>query len=221
MLVTAPGLSPEKEDRVFMSADIPPVEDAIAAARAAVASNVANVAAAIDAAVTDIDQQLATLHERREALDAALAAVNAQIAAVDGHREALITARTQAPSDSGDGAGVHSGGGAGSGAGGAATPSAAGSAAGEPDQPADDEAEEGDGGYLEFTEEELDPAVARTERIVTVLTRAQYGMRAGEIGDILNQFGDDTTAKVVGGTLASLVRRGLVTKEEPGVYAAS
>lgn len=183
-----------EQDRAAMP-DLAAVEDAIAAARAAVATDVTNVAAAIDAAVTDIDQQLALLHERRERLDTALAAVNAQIADVDAHREALIAARAQAPADTGGGAV-------------AATPTDA--AGGE---------DEGD--YLEFTEEELDPAVARTERIVTVLTRAQYPMAAAAITDILNEFGDNTTSKVVSGTMSSLVRRNAVTKDGPGLYAAT
>lgn len=178
--------------------DLAAVEDAIAAARAAVATDVTNVATAIDAAVTDIDQQLALLHERRERLDTALAAVNAQIADVDRHREALTAARAQAPAET-----------AGS-AGGATDPDGTG-----------EEGEEGDGDYLEFTEEELDPAVARTERILTVLTRAQYPMAAAEITDILNEFGDDTTSKVVSGTMSTLVRRNAVTKAGPGLYTAA
>lgn len=174
------------------------VEDAIATARAAVANDVANVAAAIDAAVADIDQQLATLHERREQTEAALAAVNAQIAAVDGHREALIAARAQAPAHRGDGE--------------AAEPakSVAVADAGEPEAERD---------YLEFTEDELDPAVPRTERLLTVLERAQQPMKSADLTEILNQFGDDTTSKVVSGTLSSLVRRGAVTKAGSGTYA--
>lgn len=172
------------------------VEDAIAAARAAVATDVTNVAAAIDAAVTDIDEQLALLHERRERLDTALAAVNDQIADVDAHREALIAARAQAPTDTSEHA----------------------ADAAQPD--ATDEGE-GEGEYLEFTEEELDPGVARTERILTVLTRAQYPMAAADITDILNEFGDDTTSKVVSGTMSSLVRRNAVSKAGPSLYAAT
>lgn len=170
------------------------VEDAIAAARAAVATDVTNVAAAIDAAVTDIDEQLALLHERRERLETALAAVNAQIADIDAHREALIAARAQAPPDTSE-----------------RTADAA-----QPDATHEDEGE-----YLEFTQEELDPAVARTERIVTVLTRAQYPMAAADITDILNEFGDDTTSKVVSGTMSSLLRRKAVSKAGPGLYAAT
>lgn len=170
------------------------VEDAIAAARAAVATDVTNVAAAIDAAVTDIDEQLALLHERRKRLDTALAAVNDQIADVDAHREALIAARAQAPTDTSER---------------------------DADAARADGTDAGDGEYLEFTEEELDPAVARTERIITVLTRAQYPMAAADITDILNEFGDDTTSKVVSGTMSSLVRRNAVTKAGPGLYAAT
>lgn len=181
-----------EQDRAAMP-DLAAVEDAIATARAAVATDVTNVAAAIDAAVTDIDQQLALLHERRERLETALAAVNAQIADVDAHREALTAARAQAPADTGQRA----------------------AEATSPD------ASEAEGEYLEFTEEELDPAVARTERILTVLTRAQYPMAAAEINDILNEFGDDTTSKVVSGTISSLRRRSAVTKTGPGLYAAT
>lgn len=180
------------------------VQDAIAAVRAAVDHDVATVAAAIDTAVGDIDQQLATLHQRREELEAALAAVNDQIAAVDGHRDALIAARAQAPAEREDGARSLT------------------------QRPVEEEGGDGgdgedgeDGAYLEFTEDELDPAVARTERIVTVLTRAQQPMRSAEIADILNQFGDTTTGKVVSGTLSSLIRRGAVTKAGPGSYTAA
>lgn len=180
--------------------DFAAVEDAIAAAREAVATDVANVTAAIDAAVADIDEQLALLHERRERLEAALAAVNAQIAAVDGHRDALLAARAQAPADTGEGA-------------------AARRDTAKASEPAATEEEEQ--GYLEFTEEELDPAVARTERILTVVTRAQRPMRAAEITDILNQFGDDTTAKVVSGTVSSLLRREALAKAGPGLYTTT
>lgn len=180
--------------------DLAPVEQAIATARAAVATDVANVAAAIDAAIASIDEQLATLHGRRDELDAALAGVNAQIAAIDGQREGLIAARQQTP-----------------GARSEAAPAAAATVdTGESEDDGYDEE-----GYLEFTEEELDPAVPRTERIVTVLTRAQQAMKATEIADILNQFGDDTTAKVVGGTLSALLRRGAVTRAGSGMYASS
>lgn len=175
-------------------ADNEAVAEAIAAARTAVAADVANVAAAIDAALADIDEQLASLHERRKELEAALGAVNGQIAAVDVHRDALAAARAQAPVD-GD--------------------SAAGDASGESD---DGEAYEDGESYLEFTEEELDPEVSRTERIVTILDRASYEMKAADITDILNQFGDETTSKVVSGTLSNLVRRGAVRKTGAGVY---
>lgn len=178
--------------------DMDAVADAIAAARSAVAVDVANVAAAIDTAIDHIDQQLATLHGSREELEAALAAVNDQIATVDGHREALLAARAQAPSKGEE-------------------PSSALTEDFE-------EAEETDGAedeaYLEFTEEELDPEVARTERILTILTRAGYEMNGRDIADILNEFGDQTTPKVVGGTLANLSRRGAVTKVGAGTFTA-
>lgn len=183
--------------------DLAPVEQAIATARAAVATDVANVAAAIDAAIASIDEQLATLHGRREELEAALAGVTAQIAAIDGHREGLLAARSQTP---GDGSAT-------------STPDVA--EGGETDGTGESDEDYGEEDYLEFTEEELDPAVARTERIVTVLTRAQQGMKATEIADILNQFGDNTTAKVVGGTLSGLLRRGAVTRAGSGMYASS
>ena len=180
--------------------DVAAVEDAIAAARAAVTADVANVTAAIDAAVADMDEQLTLLHERRENLEAAVAAVNAQIAAVNAHREALIAARAQAPADIGEDAGA------------VAEPAA---------EAVPAATDEGEPGYMEFTEEELDPALARTQRILTVLGRAQYPMKAAGIAEVLNQFGDDTTAKVVSGTVSSLLRRGAVTKTRPGLYAAA
>lgn len=181
--------------------DIDAVADAIAAARTAVAADVANVAAAIDTALVHIDQQLASLQEGREELDAALGAVNDQIATVEGHREALVAARAQAPSSA-----------------------AAEESAGTTEVV---EAEDGDAAdvgqdeaYLEFTEEELDPEVARTERILTILNRAGYEMNGRDIADILNEFGDRTTPKVVGGTLANLARRGAVTKVGVGTFTA-
>lgn len=171
------------------------VAEAIAAARVAVAADVANVAAAIDAALADIDEQLAGLHERRVQLEAASGAVNDQIAAVDAHRAALAAARAQAPVDgdgtAGDGSGV----------------------------PADGDSYDDGESFLEFSEEELDPSLARTDRIVTILDRASYEMQTADIADILNQFGDDTTSKVVSGTLSNLVRRGAVTKAGAGAYS--
>ncbi|HVM12895.1 MAG TPA: hypothetical protein VM287_01010 [Egibacteraceae bacterium] len=173
------------------------VAEAIAAARIAVAADVANVAAAIDAALADIDEQLAGLHERRLRLEAASGAVNDQITAVDAHRAALAAARAQAPVD-GDGT-----------AGAGSAPS--------DDGASYDEVES----FLEFSEEELDPALARTDRIVTILDRASYEMKAADIADILNQFGDDTTSKVVSGTLSNLVRRGMVSRAGAGAYSVA
>lgn len=171
--------------------DIDAVAEAIAAARSAVAADVANVAAAIDTALDHIDQQLATLHEQREELEATLGAVNDQIATVDRHRDALLSARAQAPTNE-------------------FAPS--------PAESVLEDAEADDDTYLEFTEEELDPQIPRTERILTVLNRAGYEMNGRDIADILNEFGDRTTTKVVGGTLSNLARRGAVTKVGAGTF---
>lgn len=181
--------------------DIDAVAEAITAAQRAVATDVANVAAAIDTALDHIDQQLATLHERRGELEETLGAVNDQIATVNTHREALVSARAQAPTN--DDAPLP------------ATSVFEDDTVGAEDETTD---EAGGEGYLEFTEEELDPDVPRTQRILTVLDRAGYEMNGRDIADILNEFGDETTPKVVGGTLANLARRGAVTKVGAGTF---
>lgn len=182
--------------------------EAISAARSAVAGDVADVTAAIDTATATIDEQLATLHDHRQALEKALGEVNDQIATVDAYRAALTSARAQVATDDGQ-----------------AQPSArergrSGAQANQTDvQDAEGEGQgEEQPPYLEFTEEELDPELARSTRIVTVLDRAQDPMHIADIAGILNEFGDDTTTKVVGGTLSTLARRNAVTKVAPGVY---
>lgn len=169
----------------------------------------ADVTAAIDTATATIDEQLATLHEHRQALEEALGEVNDQIATVDAYRAALTSARAQVASDDGQ---AQSGGRARGRSGGQA---AEGGGQGSESGGRDDEQPS----YLEFTEEELDPELARSTRIVTVLDRAQDHMHIADIAAILNEFGDDTTTKVVGGTLSTLTRREAVTKVAPGVYA--
>lgn len=173
--------------------EITSANDAVDAARTAVAADVANVTSAIDSAIADMDQQLATLQERREELESALATVTDQIAAVESQRGALAAARNQVP-----------GGGSDKGA-----ASAGVAAPGDGDE------------YLEFDEDELSPDLPRSERIVTILERAGEGMNAADITTILNEFGDSTTAKIVGGTVSNLSKRGAVKKVSPGTYAAS
>lgn len=187
--------------------------EAIAAARSAVAGDVADVTAAIDTATATIDQQLATLHEHRQKLESALAEVTDQIATVDAYREALVSARAHVASD-GDGS--------------QALGDAQDHGRTSGRAPADhgDAPQGGDQGdeelsYLEFTEDELDPELARSTRIVTILDRAGDEMHIADITAILNEFGDDTTTKVVGGTLSTLARRDAVRKAGPGVYVAA
>lgn len=178
--------------------------EAITAARSAVAGDVADVTAAIDTATTTIDQQLESLHEHRQVLEEALADVNEQIAMVDAYREALVSARASVASDIDDG-----------------QLRAAMERARSQDQHQVDDEGDGEPFYLEFTEDELDPDLSRSTRIVTILERAQQELNAADIAAILNEFGDDTTTKVVGGTLSNLVRRNVVTKVAPGVYATA
>jgi hypothetical protein len=56
---------------------------------------------------------------------------------------------------------------------------------------------------------------------VTILERAGVAMNAADITAILNEFGDDTTAKIVGGTVSNLSTRGTVKKVSTGMYAAT
>jgi hypothetical protein len=191
-------------------------DDALSAVRTAIASEIANVGATITSALADVDAQLGTLHARREELEAALAAVNEQIAATDGQRAGLAAALAQIGED-GRGAPVA---GPAAAAQPAAAPAPAPAAAPTPSTSAADIWDEAAGEeWIEFDEASLDPDRARTERIVAVLEQAQQALPSADIAGVLNAYGDTTTTKVVSGTLANLVKRGLVEKVEHGMYA--
>ncbi len=188
--------------------------DAINAARSVIATDVANVGAAINTAIDDMDGQLATLHDRREELERALVAIGEQITRTDEQRAGLIGARGQlvvggdvpdAPADDNSRAEASTGAGSRSPAS-AANASSSGS---------DDEEWE----YVEVDEAELHPDVPRTKRLVTILSSTEQEMTAAELTEILNSYGDDTTVKVVSGTLSNLARRDAVRKAGNGMYA--
>jgi hypothetical protein len=196
-------------------------DDALSAVRNAIATEIANVGATITSALADVDAQLGTLHARREELESALAAVNEQIAATDSQRAGLAAALAQITED-GQVAPLPTP--ASPAAPAAQTPAAspapASAAAASPSpSPADIWDEAAGEEWIEFDEASLDPDRPRTERIVAVLEQAQQALPSADIAGVLNAYGDTTTTKVVSGTLANLVKRGLVEKVEHGMYA--
>jgi hypothetical protein len=178
--------------------------EALSAVRDAIANDLASVGAAITNALADVDTQLEVLHGRRDELETALGAVREQISATDVQRAGLVAALEQVGAEE-------------SASGGPAAPPASVQGTRSPDAVES----EGDEEWVDFDEASLSPDLPRTERIVAVLVQAQQPLPSADIAGVLNAYGDSTTTKVVSGTLANLVKRGLVVKVKHGMYAAT